>query len=311
MTSFVGVVLCAGYGTRLRPLTDERPKPAIPVFNRPMAAYPLEHLAEEGARALAVNTHHLADVLEAALEPIRRGLPPLFTRHEPVLLGTGGGVRGLWRHLDPSPEEDVVVVNGDILFRPRLSRAFAVHRATGAIATMIVRRAPSDQRGGAVGIASRPDWPLGGVEVKRLRGRPSSTPAPNETAMFTGVQLLSPRAYADLPEEGDIISAAYHRWLSAGELVAAVFDDGEFFELGTLADYLDVQLNRIRDGRLWPGGGPLVANDATIESTFSNCIVGSRSVIRASIEDAIVWDGAVVNAPARRAIVTPTIRVVP
>ena len=310
MTGFVAAVLCAGYGTRLRPLTEERPKPAVPVFNRPLAFFALRHLAEAGARAVALNTHHLSEVLERSIEPLRHELAPLRINHERELLGTGGGIRALWPCLEPDVVDEVIVANGDVLFRPNVARALSVHRQTGAIATMVVRRAPRDKRGAAVGIELRAGWSRGSGQVVRLRDKSTGDASSEQaSAMFTGVHVFSARAYSALPMHGDIITESYHRWLAAGELVSAVFDDGDFFELGTLRDYLEVQVGLLRQGRSWAGAAPVVSGDATIESTVSRCVVGRGAVVRAEIEDSIVWEGSVVESPTRRAVVTPTRRV--
>jgi NDP-sugar pyrophosphorylase family protein len=88
------LLLCAGLGTRLRPLTEERPKPLVPVLDRPLAAFAIDHLAAAGVRRVVANAHHLAEQIEPALSPLcaARGAS-LAVLREATLLGTGGAIR--------------------------------------------------------------------------------------------------------------------------------------------------------------------------------------------------------------------------
>ena len=141
------VVLGAGLGTRLRPMTEHLPKPGVPLAHVPVAAHTIAHLVAAGVDAVAVNTHYLAEALEGALpRHVPNGLTLRFSR-EAQLLGTGGGIRAAWALLDP--EKPLLVMNGDILFRPDLRRAMAMHQERGALATMIVREHPEAHRLGA------------------------------------------------------------------------------------------------------------------------------------------------------------------
>ena len=134
------LLLCAGLGTRLRPLTDERPKPLVPVLHRPLAAYALDHLAAAGVRHVVANAHHLAAQLEPALAPHGAShAMDLRVLVEPTLLGTGGAIRNALPHLG----EDFVVFNGDVLSRPDLGAAWERHRALGAKVTMVMNSTPT------------------------------------------------------------------------------------------------------------------------------------------------------------------------
>jgi len=128
-----GVVLCAGRGTRLAPLTEQTPKPLVEVAGRPMVHYPLALLRAAGIRRIVLNSHHLAPQLEASLgDGNRWGLELRYSR-EPRLLGTGGGLR----HLAPLLDGDLaVVLNTDQVTDLDLTRLITHHRATGAVATL-------------------------------------------------------------------------------------------------------------------------------------------------------------------------------
>jgi len=128
-----GVVLCAGRGTRLAPLSERLPKPLIEVAGRPMVHYPLALLRAAGLRRIILNSHHLAAQLEGALgDGLRWGLELGYSR-EPRLLGTGGGLR----HLAPLLDTDLaIVLNTDQITDLDLTLLIAHPRATGAVATL-------------------------------------------------------------------------------------------------------------------------------------------------------------------------------
>src|SRR5262245_2864602 len=150
------MILAAGLGTRLRPLTTELPKPLVPVGDRPVLAHIAEHLARAGILEAALNTHHLAE----AFGPSRLGSLPLRLTviHEPVILGTGGGIANAARVLG---EGDVIVWNGDILAELDVAALLLAHRTSAALATMAV--APCSSGEGTVGLGA-------GGEVVRVRG---------------------------------------------------------------------------------------------------------------------------------------------
>jgi mannose-1-phosphate guanylyltransferase len=132
------MLVTAGFGTRLLPLTELLPKPAVPVCNRPIAWYALDHLRRSGVREFVANTHHLPNELERELGAVTPGDVQLRFVHEPEILGTGGGVRNAWRPIDG---ETFLVMNGKYVFAPDIAGALRVHRDSGALATMILKPA--------------------------------------------------------------------------------------------------------------------------------------------------------------------------
>ena len=113
------MLLAAGLGTRLRPLTDLRPKPIVPVANKPLGAFALEHLARSGVTDVVANTHPQPEKVETALKAAcPPGVALRFSREE-KLLGTGGGLHKARAWFDGS-QSPVIVMNGDTLFAPDL-----------------------------------------------------------------------------------------------------------------------------------------------------------------------------------------------
>src|SRR5262252_2699590 len=126
MGELVGMVLCAGLGTRLRPLTERVPKPAVPVCGVPLIQLNLALLAEVGVRRAVVNVHHLADAMAEAASAAARAVGlSLTVSREPIIAGTGGALREARPAL--AGADAIVVVNGDILFDVDLPPVLAAH----------------------------------------------------------------------------------------------------------------------------------------------------------------------------------------
>jgi NDP-sugar pyrophosphorylase family protein len=296
------MIVAAGLGTRLLPLTKELPKPGLPVGNQPLAWFAIDHLRRCGIREFVVNTHHLGAELRDALEATRPQDTTLRFVHEPEILGTGGGLRNAWQPIDG---EDFVVMNGKLLFAPDLSRALEAHRATNAIATMILRPLPDHEKFGAVEID-------GDNRVRRLLGQPEHVDATLRRMMFTGVHILSARAHRDLPENGCVIRDAYRHWIDRGETVSAVVDDSPWRDLGvTVKHYLEGNLSLLRDP--WPGlpepdARGLCHPSAEIASraVVSRSVIGPHAYVAPNVrvEGSVVWPHARVTSDLINSVLT-------
>lgn len=282
------MIFAAGKGTRLAPLTDERPKPGVPYCNRPLMCQALDVLVEAGITHVVANTHHLGERLPLLLEGhVPDGMEIQFT-HESTLLGTGGGLSNARLLLGDGP---IVVINGDIDFRPDLAAVIADHERSGALATMVLAPHPEAHRLGAVELDSR-------GQVRRLVGRPEHVPEVLEAFMFTGVQVLSPSALRDMPSEGCIIRTAYRKWINGDALVRGAVSAAPFSDLGTLPAYLDGHLRSYdRTTAMHPSA--LIHPDARLWRTH----VGAGAVIGpVALSDCVVWDGVSVSEDATRTV---------
>lgn len=217
-----GAVLCAGFGTRMRPLTEAVPKPLLPFLNTPILTYALDHLADAGIRRVGMNLHHLADAVPPVANRLCRqfGLEPSYAR-EWEILGTAGGIRGIWHALG-EPDATLVVTNGDSVMNIDLEEHIEAHRASGAGASLVVRPKTEGQPGR---IWVDDDRNLRGVRDFR------SPDVRDESSLrefeFTGVHLIEPAVLSDIPfEEGDIIDEVYGPMLEEGADIHVSVNEG-------------------------------------------------------------------------------------
>ncbi|MBL8605046.1 MAG: NDP-sugar synthase [Myxococcales bacterium] len=296
------LLLAAGLGTRLRPLTDHLPKPLVPLFDRPLAAYALAELKRAGVTHVVANTHHLAATVDPALRPWAERLGLTFdTRFEPQLLGTGGALRNV---LD-AMTDPFIVYNGDVLATPDLAGALALHRASDAELTMVLREDPRAARLGAIEVNAR-------GEVLRILGEGETPREPVKSCLFTGIYVVSKRLSGLLPAEGCVVRHTVRRLLSSGRRVAGFVDPGLWHDLGTHAAYAEVHRAAL-DGALAPLRGYAAENalaagvTAPAGVSLSGCVLGAGVRVEGAgaLRGVIAWPGVTVRAPLENAIVGP------
>lgn len=187
-SSPVGMILAAGLGTRMRPLTEALPKPLLPFLNTPIIAYTLDHLLRAGARRIAINTHHLGEMIPPLIDALLPALRPRFGDIEVTFVkeddvrGTAGGIAGMWAALG-RPEQTAIAINGDALMSLDLADALDAHRRSGALAS-IVTRAPMPGHPGRVYVG--PD--------QRVCGLRDQGDLSGQEREFMGVHILEPEA---------------------------------------------------------------------------------------------------------------------
>ncbi len=229
MSGVRAVVLAAGLGTRLRPLTEFLPKPLLPVGGRPLIAHTLAQLEAVGCEAAALNLHHLGARIREQLGNSYGKMPLAYSEERELLgtLGALGPLRDFWRDA-----EVLVVVNGDSLCRWPVRPLLRRHRRLSASATMLVsRRARVEEYGGGVGIdlegrlaSVRPGTSYGEVEKRRV---------------FAGAHALSPALLEGIPSQPlDFITDLYLPMLEKGLAVHTYETRAQWFESGTPELYL-------------------------------------------------------------------------
>jgi mannose-1-phosphate guanylyltransferase len=224
------MVFAAGYGTRLRPLTDELPKALVPVAGRPMIEYPLLLLRHYGITEIVINVHHLGEKIEACLQDGKKlGLRIAYSE-EKELLDTGGGLLQAKSFLQDGA---FVVINTDVIIDLPLQAAIDQHRKSGATATLVLRPDAQADRYGAIEISAD----------RRIRKflnheAPSSGAAGAlRKLMFTGVQILEPKVFDSMEAANaaafSTTKVTYPKMLTEGERLYGFLFEGFWQDLGT------------------------------------------------------------------------------
>lgn len=215
------MVLAAGLGKRMRPITDKMPKPLVSVAGKPMLDHVLDKLADAGFDQAVVNSHYLGQMIVDHVAPRQR--PKVLTSPESDLLETGGGVKKALPMLD---RDAVLVANADVFWTEgteplfdRLISAFDPDHMDALLALYPVS--------GAFGYDGAGDffWQVDG----RLKRRGE---APSAPYFFTGVQVLSTRLFENTPDGSFSLNVVYDKALSAGRCYGLIHD-GRHFHIGT------------------------------------------------------------------------------
>lgn len=245
-------LLCAGWGKRLQPLTNQIPKPLVPICGVPLCRFALARIAASGVERIVINTHRLADefirLFPEYPEPSQFDGIPVFFRHESVLLETAGGLKNIADLLLPGP---VLVHNGDILAELDLAALGAAHAKRGALSTLALRSS-----GGPLQVG----FDASNGAVTDIRGELGSA---DPRFLYTGICVVDPALLSRIPA-GQPLSfvPVWLDALRAGERIAGVvLDDGVWRDIGNIGEYLRihadlaagaVKISSPLSGETWP-----------------------------------------------------------
>jgi NDP-sugar pyrophosphorylase family protein len=223
------MILAAGMGTRLRPLTESVPKPLVQVAGRPMIAFALQLLRQAGIHEIVVNLHHLGHQIRAALgDGSRYGVRLTYSEEDPIL-DTGGGIEAARAFLQ---DDTFVVVNADVVIDLRLRDVIDFHRRRSAMATLVLRPDPQAERKDDIGIDRR-------QHIRRFLSRmyEGALPCAADRYFFASVHLFEPRVF-DYMQPGvySITRDVYPRLLAAGEPIYGYVHSGYWRVLDTPHD---------------------------------------------------------------------------
>jgi mannose-1-phosphate guanylyltransferase len=286
------VVLVGGEGTRLRPLTLERPKPVLPLLGRPLLTYVLERLAEAGVTRVIFGCGYLPDPIQACFGQRELGLELEYVV-EPRPMGTAGGIRHAARG---RVSETFLALNGDILADAPLADLVAAHRAHGAVATIALTPVADPSRYGLVRT---------GADGLVLGFLEKPDPAEIDTDLINaGAYVLEP-GVLDLVEDGRAVSIERETFPAlVGAGLCALAQTGYWSDVGTPESYIaahhDLLYGRIRSGLpglvvegSWIDEGATVSPEAVVESP---CQIAAGATIEAG---ALVGAGSSVAADAQ------------
>ncbi|HEV8721781.1 MAG TPA: nucleotidyltransferase family protein [Candidatus Binatia bacterium] len=224
------MVLAAGQGTRLRPITDNLPKALVPVAGRPMIEYPLLLLRHYGIREIIINLHQFGEQIEKYLGDGRKLGVEITYSDEPELLDTGGGL------LKAKPflrDGAFIVINTDALIDLNLAEAIAFHKKMSAAATLVLRPDENADQYGSMDVDDR------GKICRFLQSKaPIGPSGPIRKLMFTGVQILEPKVFdymnaSEARQKFSTTKETYPKMLLAGEALYGFCFEGFWQDLGT------------------------------------------------------------------------------
>ncbi|MBE0533073.1 MAG: nucleotidyltransferase family protein [Rhodospirillales bacterium] len=223
------MILAAGFGTRMRPITETLPKPLIQVGGRALIDYSLDRLDEEGLRTVIINVHHLGQLIESHVK--RRKSPEIVFSREPEILETGGGIANALPLLGDKPflviNADVMWLNGPHSALHRMAETWDESRMDG----LLLLHSTVE----AYGYTGMGDFNVDPAGV--LNPRPERELSP---FLFTGIQILHPRLFEDAPEGRFPLNVLYNRAMEKRRLYG-VIHDGEWFHVGTPEGLADAE----------------------------------------------------------------------
>jgi len=294
------MILAAGLGTRLRPLSLEIPKPVIPVLGRPLCGHAMAFLHGHGAESFLLNLHHGPETVREKVTAWAADRFPVEFTHEPEILGTGGGIGNAREYLRGGT---FVTANSDAVARFPFGDALERHRTNGSLATLVLF---PDRWKRYTAVRVRDDG--------RIAGFGGAAPAGAFEGFYTGHMIAEPELLDRIPRgrRSCIVRDTLDPLIATGAPIFAFVTEGDFLDFGTPADYLRGTLALLAErepdrGRRFfahprasIGNGATVGPDAVVEEGAS---VGSGATVRR----AILWPGAVVppGALVENGILTP------
>ena len=279
-------VLGAGLGTRLRPLTDELPKPLVPIFQKPLITFALDHLIDIGIEKFFINTHRLPEAFETAFPENSYCGKSLKFVNEPVLLETGGGIKNIETLLGREP---FITYSGDVLTDIRLQPLIDEHFNRGNDVTLALRHT-----GLGSAIAFRENRV---VDISNRYGVPGEYD-------FANIAVWNPSVFTRVPPKQKIsFIPVLGDWISqGGRIGGVVLEEGRWFNLGSRAEYFEVHRMISNEGwrppyvktsNWWEPVHPSAVLDPSARLrgcsvVGKDCDVGADAIL----EDTILWPGA-------------------
>jgi NDP-sugar pyrophosphorylase family protein len=286
------MILAAGFGTRLWPLTLDRTKPAIPFLNKPLITYCVSYLRRFAISEIMVNLHHQAASIEQVLGKGEAFGIPIHYSYEKEILGTSGALDQV---RDWLMSGTFIVMNGKVITDIDLDAALQTHRQRGALATLILKENTAREHFSLVHLDPRDN-------IEGFGGFPA--PTATETSpplMFTGIQILEPRIFDYIPRGrfSHSTTDVYPVAIAQGETITAHISSDQWYELSTLARYLDISLQWLAqdtraNGSVVCGEGSTIAPSAKVSSS----ILWQRVRVEAGAEldHTIIGDDVVIPA---------------
>jgi mannose-1-phosphate guanylyltransferase len=271
------MILAAGFGTRLRPLTEIKPKALMPVANKPILARNIEYLISHGFTEIIVNAHHHSQQVVDYLKDGASFSLDIEVKVEPEILGTGGGIKNTEDFWDKEP---FFVINSDILTDIDLASVYQVHQTSRALVTLVLHDCePYNQ------VQVDDQWNITDIAKVDMPGRYA----------FTGIHVIDPEVLSYIPQGvfSDIIEC-YRQLIRMGKPVRACLVQGHYWrDIGSIQSYLEA--NRELAGSSFVIG-PDCSADSSVKLTDWG-VIGENSHLGRNVElqRSVLWEGVTVK----------------
>ena len=254
-----GMVMAAGLGTRLRPITWEIPKPVVPVCNRPIVAHLVALLARHGVDQAIANLHWFPDTVQSCLGDGSGFGLELSYAHEDELLGTAGGVRNVSEFLTAEGDSTFVVLAGDALTDADLGELLAAHERNGGVATLAVKRVADVSQYGVIVTGSD-------GRVQGFQEKPDPAEALSDL-VNTMVYAFSPEIFDYFPDSDPVDFAldVFPALLDADVPFHVHEIEGYWNDIGTLPEYINGNLDALAGAVAIEPAGRLIEGEAELE----------------------------------------------
>jgi mannose-1-phosphate guanylyltransferase len=302
------MILAAGFGTRLKPLTLSLPKPMFPVLNRPLLEHTLNFLSSQGIQDIIVNVHHLPNkIVDHFGDGSKFGVRLKFS-HEEEILGTAGGLKKAQPFLE---DETFLVINSDVLADIDLTKVLSFHNEKKSCLTLVVRQDAHPEKYKPIELADD------GRITRFVDASINNPPTTTQRVMFTGIQIMEPEIFSRIPS-GKFFGTAegvFPAMIEDGLPVYGVLHNKYWIDMGTRETYIQAQADAL-DGKLSLKSnasktpeGPLIippvhiGKDCEISQDAQvgpYAVLGDGCRIRsgAVVENSILWDNATIGADA-------------
>jgi len=298
------MILAAGFGTRLKPLTNNLPKPLFPILNRPILEHTINFLKSQGIQEIAINLHHKSEkIINYFGDGKKLGVNLHYSKEEKIL-GTAGGIKKLQKFFKNEP---FYVINSDVLTDINLNDVMRFHKEKKSKLTLVVRKVSNTNK-------YQPILRSDQGRIESFLGH-SITNSKNSTqVMFTGIQIIEPDIFSRIPENKfcGTTEDVFPKMIMDGLPVYGYLHQGYWIDIGTRETYIKIQAD-VLDGRLIlktpPSMNPgehLIAppvhigKDCRITQEAQigpNAVLGNNCYLHkgAVVKNSILWPGVTVN----------------
>jgi NDP-sugar pyrophosphorylase family protein len=232
------LILSAGFGTRMAPITDFIPKPLIPVLNRPVIEYNINLLKHYGIKEIFINLHYSGEKISDALGNGKKYGVKIKYIKEKEILGTGGAIAGM----APFADSPFIVINSDTIFDFDLDEIINSHFKSGCKVTLGVIPSSSKDPRAVLRVDEN-------FKVVRMLDASHESELPEGNAIFTGLHVIDPALLEYIPDNifTSITNYVYRRMVEHKEPINALFINGKWWDMGTPDDYLRCTFDLIKN----------------------------------------------------------------